>query len=313
MWEKIYIRKSTDALGKDVEMNGISLKSFYGNAGLFTNNMFNKNVSPISGMNVKVQSKGADKDNGVQTNADNDTYEHNSMLIQAQNANAKVRGGRDWVLYGKLAFYSYDETKIDKPPVFAELDSDGVSKGLTLSDKAKSFLDELKKKYKYVDITVAGLSTTAEKEYYQGLSNRGKECSLLIDAEAFEADAARDIKYGRSFTETALEELDRKAREEMLAGGMDIAAVQLDGEQNETNRLRRAEWIEAGNESKPKAIYCKIDETGEKDYVVRLLKDMTQKEDEQEDKKTLGEIQREHIEEKKEEVRQEEEVEKPRL
>ena len=279
-------------------MNGININVFQGNTGIFAKNMLNRNTPQIFGQKVKVQTENTrGADSNVQKNADNDTYEHDSLRIQMQNKMKEDSEAKDWVMPGRLGFANYDETKIDKPLDFSELDLFGVAKGVKLSDSAKGLLTDLKKEYKNVDITIADLSTSGQRTYYEGLSDRDKEYSILIDVEEFESFAMDDSS--KEHIKSIMKNMfGKKGKLERMPDDKDINASFLAAKQEGTEELQRIEKSLSKDKNQATGFAVKIENTGDKDYVVRLIEDMTEKED---DEKTPAEIQQERIGEKREE------------
>lgn len=85
----------------------------------------------------------------------------------------------------------YDRPKrvsVSQQTNYKKVDENGIQEGVTLSKEAKSLLDELREKYSNMDIKVVNWSTDEEQDYYAARTD--KEYSVLIAPEALEAMAA---------------------------------------------------------------------------------------------------------------------------
>lgn len=85
----------------------------------------------------------------------------------------------------------YDRPKrvsVTQQSSYKKVDENGIQEGVTLSKEAQSLLEELREKYSNMDIKVVNWSTDEEQDYYA--SKTDKEYSVLIAPEALEAMAA---------------------------------------------------------------------------------------------------------------------------
>lgn len=238
-----------------VEMNGINYNTLLSNTGLFSNRSTSKDGVKFKGTSNAVSRKA---DDSRQANADKDTYEYSG---QARD----VKAG-----YDKPKRVESQENK------YKALDSNGVQEGIELSDAAKNLLEELRKKYGNMDISVAEWSTDEEQDYYAGLTD--KEFSVLINPELLEKMAA-----------------DESVREqyEAILGNAGNAADTLKEELGE-------------DADKIKSFSITVDADGNVSYAVQLLKDMAERT--KNDKKTSDdEKQQERIEKRRAERREQEE------
>ncbi len=146
-----------------VEMNGINYNTLLNNTGLYSNrSTSNDVVQQYAAANARNKQTADSR----QANADKDTYEHSTVSAKAGYEKPKSTGK------------------------YKALDSNGVQEGIKLSDNAKNLLEELRKKYGNMDISVAEWSTDEEQDYYAGLTD--KDYSVLINPELLEKMAADD-------------------------------------------------------------------------------------------------------------------------
>lgn len=243
-----------------VKMNGINYSTILSNTGLFSNKSTNND--PVKSAVNAVANKADDKKAANQVNADQDTYEHSTQVKKAG--------------YEKPANVASSENK------YKALDSNGIQEGIKLSDKAKNLLEELRKKYGNMNISVAEWSTDEEQDYYAGLTD--KEYSVLINPELLEKMAADDSV--RAQYESVLDNA---------------------GKSMETIKSELGE-----DADKIKSFSITIDADGNTKYAVQLIKDMTEKS--RNDKKVSeSDKQKERIEEKRAEKKEQEEKRQEKL
>lgn len=244
-----------------VEMNGINYSTLLSNTGLFSNRTANKDGVKFKGVS---NAAGRKADDGRQVNADKDTYDHSE---QARD----VKAG-----YDKPKHVESQENK------YKSLDSDGIQEGIELSDAAKNLLEELRKKYGNMDISVAEWSTDEEQDYYAGLTD--KEFSVLINPELLEKMAA--------------DESVREQYESILSNAGDAA-----------DTLKE----ELGEDAdKIKSFSITVDADGNVSYAVQLLKDMAER-SKNDRKATQGNKQQERAEERRAERKEQEKKRLERL
>lgn len=243
-----------------VKMNGINYNTILSNTGLFSNKSTNND--PVKSAVNAVASKADDKKATNQVNADQDTYEHSRQVKKAG--------------YEKPASVAPSENK------YKALDANGVQEGIKLSDKAKNLLEELRKKYGNMDISVAEWSTDEEQDYYAGLTD--KDYSVLINPELLEKMAADDSV--------------REQYESVLDNA---------GKASETLKKELGE-----DADKIKSFSITIDADGNTKYAVQLIKDMTEKN--KNDKKVSdSDKQQERIEEKRAEKKEQDKKKQEKL
>lgn len=152
--------------------------------------------------------------------------------------------------------------------LYKKLDENGIQEGIELSEGAKNILEELREKYKNMDIKVLNWSSDEEQEYYASRTN--KDYSVLIAPEALEAmakDEAEKEKYmsvldnAGNASETLKQELGEDADKiesftiSIDKDGKVSYAVQLIkdfAERNKTNVKSQKERIEQAREEKAK-------------------------------------------------------------
>lgn len=167
----------------------------------------------------------------------------------------------------------YEKPKsVDK---YKALDANGVQEGIKLSDKAQKLLEELRKKYGKMDIAVAEWSTDEEQDYYAGLTD--KEYSVLINPELLEKMAADDSV--RAQYESVLDNA---------------------GQSMETIKSELGE-----DADKIKSFSITMDADGNTKYAVQLIKDMTEK-NKNNNKVSDSDKQQERIEKKRAEKKEQE-------
>lgn len=217
-------------------MNGINYNTLLNNTGLYSNrSTSNDVVQQYASANARNKQAADSK----QANADKDTYEHSAVNTKA----------------------GYERPKsVDK---YKALDANGVQEGIKLSDKAKNLLEELRKKYGNMSISVAEWSTDEEQDYYAGLTD--KDYSVLINPELLEKMAADDSV--------------REQYESVLGNA---------GKASETLKAELAE-----DADKIKSFSITMDADGKVSYAVKLLKNMT------EQSKNSTKTQKERIEEQR--------------
>jgi len=241
-------------------MNGINYNTILSNTGLFSNKAASND--PVKSAVNAVANKVDDKKSANQTNADQDTYEHSRQVKKAG--------------YEKPANVAPSENK------YKALDANGVQEGIKLSDNAKNLLEELRKKYGNMSISVAEWSTDEEQDYYAGLTD--KEYSVLINPELLEKMAADD------------------SIREQYESVLDNA-----GKASETLKAELGE-----DADKIKSFSITIDADGKTKYAVQLIKDMT--EQSKNDKKVSeSDKQQERIEEKRAEKKEQEKERQEKL
>ncbi|MBD5451173.1 MAG: hypothetical protein HDR25_00890 [Lachnospiraceae bacterium] len=241
-------------------MNGINYNTILSNTGLFSNKSTNND--PVKSAVNAVANKADDKKAANQINADQDTYEHSRQVKKAG--------------YEKPTNVASTENK------YKALDSNGVQEGIKLSDKAKNLLEELRKKYGNMNISVAEWSTDEEQDYYAGLTD--KDYSVLINPELLEKMAADDSV--------------REQYESVLDNA---------GKSMETIKSELGE-----DADKIKSFSITIDADGNTKYAVQLIKDMTEKS--KNDKKVSeSDKQKERIEEKRTEKKEQEKKRQEKL
>lgn len=234
-----------------VEMNGINYNTLLNNTGLYSNrSTSNDVVQQYAAANARNKQATDSK----QANADKDTYEHTTV-------NAKA---------------GYEKPKSVESK-YKALDSNGVQEGIKLSDNAKKLLEELRKKYGNMSISVAEWSTDEEQDYYAGLTD--KDYSVLINPELLEKMAADDSV--------------REQYESVLSNA---------GKASETLKEELGEDVD-----KIKSFSITMDADGKITYAVKLLKDMT------EQSKNNTKTQKDRIEEKRAERKEQEKKQQEKL
>lgn len=234
-----------------VEMNGINYNTLLNNTGLYSNRAAgNGVVQQYAAANARNKQAADSK----QANADKDTYEHTAV-------NAKA---------------GYDKPKSVESK-YKALDSNGVQEGIKLSDNAKNLLEELRKKYGNMNISVAEWSTDEEQDYYAGLTD--KDYSVLINPELLEKMAADDSV--------------REQYESVLSNA---------GKASETLKEELGEDVD-----KIQSFSITMDADGKVTYAVKLLKDMT------EQNKNNTKTQKDRIEEKRAERKEQEKKREEKL
>ncbi len=221
-----------------VEMNGINYNTLLNNTGLYSNRSTGNDIVQqyANAMNARTQQAAADN---KQANADKDTYEHGTVNTKAGYEKPKATGK------------------------YKALDSNGIQEGIKLSDNAKNLLEELRKKYGNMNISVAEWSTDEEQDYYASLTD--KDYSVLINPELLEKMAADDSV--------------REQYESVLSNA---------GKASETLKEELGEDAE-----KVKGFSITMDADGKVTYAVKLLKDMA------ENSKSTAKTQKERIEEQR--------------
>ncbi len=234
-----------------VEMNGINYNTLLNNTGLYSNRSTGNDVVQqyANAVNAKTQQAADNK----QANADKDTYEHGTVNAKAGYERPKSTGK------------------------YKALDSNGVQEGIKLSDNAKNLLEELRKKYGNMSISVAEWSTDEEQDYYAGLTD--KDYSVLINPELLEKMAADDSV--------------REQYESVLSN------VGKDAETLKTELGEDADKI--------KGFSITMDADGKVTYAVKLLKDMA------EQGKSTAKTQKERIEEQRAARREQEKKKEEKL
>ena len=238
-----------------VEMNGINYNTLLNNTGLYSNrSTSNDVVQQYAAANARNKQTADSR----QANADKDTYEHSTVSAKAGYEKPKSTGK------------------------YRALDSNGVQEGIKLSDNAKNLLEELRKKYGNMDISVAEWSTDEEQDYYAGLTD--KDYSVLINPELLEKMAADDSV--------------REQYESVLGNA---------GKASETLKEELGEDVD-----KIKSFSITMDADGKVTYAVKLLKNMA------EQSKNNTKTQKERLEEqraarKEEAKKQEEELETEKI
>ena len=220
-------------------MNGINSNTTLGNTNLYTNKQTANDIVK-SAVNT-VAGKADDKSAGVYQ----DTYEHAAQTKKA----------------------GYDRPKSVETK-YKAIDSNGVQEGVKLSDNAKKLLEELRKKYGNMDISVAQWSSDEEQDYYAARTD--KEFSVLINPELLEKMAADDSV--------------RAQYEEVFANA---------GKSMETMKSELG-----ADADKVKNFTVTMDADGKVKYAVQLIKDMTEKNKEN-DKVSASDKQKERLEEKR--------------
>ncbi len=238
-----------------VEMNGINYNTLLNNTGLYSNrSTSNDVVQQYAAANARNKQTADSR----QANADKDTYEHSTVSAKAGYEKPKSTGK------------------------YKALDSNGVQEGIKLSDNAKNLLEELRKKYGNMDISVSEWSTDEEQDYYAGLTD--KDYSVLINPELLEKMAADDSV--------------REQYESVLGNA---------GKASETLKEELGEDVD-----KIKSFSITMDADGKVTYAVKLLKNMA------EQSKNNTKTQKERLEEqraarKEEAKKQEEELETEKI
>lgn len=232
-----------------VEMNGINYNTLLNNTGLYSNrSTSNDVVQQYAAANARNKQTADSR----QANADKDTYEHSTVSAKAGYEKPKSTGK------------------------FKALDSNGVQEGIKLSDNAKNLLEELRKKYGNMSISVAEWSTDEEQDYYAGLTD--KDYSVLINPELLEKMAADDSV--------------REQYESVLGNA---------GKASETLKEELGEDVD-----KIQSFSITMDADGKVTYAVKLLKNMA------EQSKNNTKTQKERLEEqraaRKEEAKKQEEA-----
>lgn len=229
-------------------MNGINSNTTLGNTNLYTNKQTANDV--VKSAVDTVAGKTDDKTAG----AYQDTYEHSAQVKKA----------------------GYDRPK-SAASKYKAIDSNGVQEGIKLSDNAKKLLEELRKKYGNMDISVAQWSSDEEQDYYAARTD--KEFSVLINPELLEKMASDDSV--------------RAQYEDMFAN----AGKSMETMKNELG----------ADADKVKNFTITMDADGKVKYAVQLIKDMTEKNKEN-DKVSASDRQKERLEEKR--ARKKEEADK---
>ncbi len=230
-----------------VEMNGINYNTLLNNTGLYSNrSTSNDVVQQYAAANARNKQTADSR----QANADKDTYEHSTVSAKAGYEKPKSTGK------------------------YKALDSNGVQEGIKLSDNAKNLLEELRKKYGNMDISVAEWSTDEEQDYYAGLTD--KDYSVLINPELLEKMAADDSV--------------REQYESVLGNA---------GKASETLKEELGEDVD-----KIKSFSITMDADGKVTYAVKLLKNMA------EQSKNNTKTQKERLEEQRAARKEELETEK---
>lgn len=230
-------------------MNGINYNTLLNNTGLYSNrSTSNDVVQQYAAANARNKQTADSR----QANADKDTYEHSTVSAKAGYEKPKSTGK------------------------FKALDSNGVQEGIKLSDNAKNLLEELRKKYGNMSISVAEWSTDEEQDYYAGLTD--KDYSVLINPELLEKMAADDSV--------------REQYESVLGNA---------GKASETLKEELGEDVD-----KIQSFSITMDADGKVTYAVKLLKNMA------EQSKNNTKTQKERLEEqraaRKEEAKKQEEA-----
>lgn len=234
-----------------VEMNGINYNTLLNNTGLYSNRATSNDVvQQYAAANARNKQAADSK----QANADKDTYEHGTVNTKA----------------------GYDKPKSVESK-YKALDSNGVQEGIKLSDNAKNLLEELRKKYGNMSISVAEWSTDEEQDYYAGLTD--KDYSVLINPELLEKMAADDSV--------------REQYESVLSNA---------GKASETLKEELGEDVD-----KIQSFSITMDADGKVTYAVKLLKDMT------EQSKNNTKTQKDRIEEKRAERKEQEKKREEKL
>ena len=236
-------------------MNGINYNTLLNNTGLYSNrSTSNDVVQQYAAANARNKQTADSR----QANADKDTYEHSTVSAKAGYEKPKSTGK------------------------YKALDSNGVQEGIKLSDNAKNLLEELRKKYGNMDISVAEWSTDEEQDYYAGLTD--KDYSVLINPELLEKMAADDSV--------------REQYESVLGNA---------GKASETLKEELGEDVD-----KIKSFSITMDADGKVTYAVKLLKNMAEqsKNNTKTQKERLGEQRAARKEEAK---KQEEELETEKI
>lgn len=234
-----------------VEMNGINYNTLLNNTGLYSNRSTSNDAVQ---QYVSANARNKQAVDSKQANADKDTYEHGAV-------NAKA---------------GYEKPKSVNSK-YKALDSNGVQEGIKLSDKAQSLLEELRKKYGNMNISVAEWSSDEEQDYYAGLTD--KDYSVLINPELLEKMAADDSV--------------REQYESVLSDA---------GKASETLKTELGEDVD-----KVKSFSITMDADGKVTYAVKLLKDMT------EQSKNSTKTQKDRIEEKRAERKEQEKKREEKL
>ena len=232
-------------------MNGINYNTVLNNTGLYSNR---KTANDVVQQYAAANTRNKQATDSKQANADRDTYEHGTV-------NAKA---------------GYEKPKsVDSK--YKALDANGVQEGIKLSDSAKNLLEELRKKYGNMNISVAEWSTDEEQDYYAGLTD--KEYSVLINPELLEKMAADDSV--------------REQYESVLSNA---------GKASETLKTELGE-----DADKIQSFSITMDADGKVTYAVKLLKDMAEK------SKATEKTQKERIEEKRAERKEQEKKQQEKL
>lgn len=234
-------------------MNGINSNTMLSNTGLYTNKQ-TANEAVKNAVNT-VAGKADDKS----ANAYQDTYEHATQVKKA----------------------GYDRPKSTEAK-YKAIDANGIQEGIKLSDKAKGLLEELRKKYKNLDISAAEWSTDEEQDYYA--SRTDKEFSVLINPELLEKMASDDSA--------------RAQYEDVLAN----AGKSMETMKNELG----------ADADKVKNFSITMDADGKVKYAVQLIKDMTEK-SKGDNKVSESDKQKERIEEKRAQKKEKEKLEAEKI
>lgn len=232
-------------------MNGINYNTLLNNTGLYSNRSTSNDA--VQQYANAVNAKNQQVTDNKQANADKDTYEHGTVNVKAGYEKPKSTGK------------------------YKALDSNGVQEGIKLSDNAKNLLEELRKKYGNMNISVAEWSTDEEQDYYAGLTD--KDYSVLINPELLEKMAADDSV--------------REQYESVLSNA---------GKASETLKEELGE-----DADKIKSFSITMDADGKVTYAVKLLKDMT------EQSKNTAKTQKERIEEQREARKEQEKKREEKL
>lgn len=206
-------------------MNGINYSTLMGNTGFLANQVAGKKDAKY-----KVTTSSKDKTKSGKLSNGQDTVE-----IDGKSRDIPKAG------YSRPKAASKTET------TYKALDSNGIQEGIELSDSAKKVLEELRKKYQNMEISVARWSTDDEQDYYARQTD--KEYSVLIAPEALE-DMAADA--------------DIRAKYESV----------LDNAGNNFETLKE----ELGDDyEKIKSFSVNIDKDGQVSYAVQLIKDFEER------------------------------------
>lgn len=234
-----------------VKMNGINYNTLFNNTGLYSNRSTGNDA--VQQYVNAAAARNQQKADSRQANADKDTYERGQVQTKA----------------------GYERPKTTEK--YKALDADGIQEGIKLSDKAKKLLEELRKKYGNMSISVAEWSTDEEQDYYAGKTD--KDYSVLINPELLEKMAADDSV---------------RAEYESVLDNAGKASEALKSELGE-------------DADKIKSFSITMDADGKVTYAVKLLKDMT------EQSRNNTKTQKDRIEEKRAERREQEKKRQEKL